>query len=317
VVEYNGSSWTTAGELQPSSTFPGFSNAQILSCTTTEHCVGVGSGAASFDPLSLPQQTTAIPPVGDLTSVSCTSATFCAAVDAHGHAQTFDGTNWAPAVLADSSANPDITSVSCVSTSFCMAVDNTGNADNFNGTVWSTAPINAGSPMLAVSCRSTTFCIAVDGFNSYLYNGSTWSAPTLITGSTGSVTAVSCAPTAICVAVDSLVGAAFTYDGNVWTPASPDPDPNGGGLTAVSCPLSTFCTAVDNRGFAITYNGTSWTLPTSVSASPLTGVSCVAATFCTAVDAQTAYKFDGTSWSKFQQIDTDFTAQLTSVSCTS
>ena len=63
-------------------------------------------------------------------------------------------------------------------------------------------------------------------------------------------------------------------------------DSGDGGLTAVSCVSGPFCMAVDESGYALSYNGTSWTLPSSFDGAGggLTDVSCVSSTFCMAVD---------------------------------
>ena len=63
-------------------------------------------------------------------------------------------------------------------------------------------------------------------------------------------------------------------------------DSGDGGLTGVSCGSSTFCMAVDIDGYALNYNGSSWSSPSLIdSGYVLTGVSCVVgSTFCMAVD---------------------------------
>jgi hypothetical protein len=82
-----------------------------------------------------------VDPVSFGSSVSCASATFCAAVDYEGNALTFDGTSWSAATSID--ALP-LASVSCPSSSFCVAVDYSGNVVTFDGTSWS-APVSIDS----------------------------------------------------------------------------------------------------------------------------------------------------------------------------
>ena len=41
-------------------------------------------------------------------------------------------------------------------------------------------------------------------------------------------------------------------------------DPLRGQPTSVSCPTATFCVAVDQSGYALTYNGTSWSSPEEI-----------------------------------------------------
>ena len=62
-----------------------------------------------------------------LSSVSCTSTTFCMAVDSGGDALRYNGSTWSsPSAIV---SGEGLTSVSCTSTSsaFCIAVDYHGN----------------------------------------------------------------------------------------------------------------------------------------------------------------------------------------------
>ena len=95
-------------------------------------------------------------------------------------------------------------------------------------------------------------------------------------------------------------------------------DSGDGGLTAVSCVSGPFCMAVDELGYALSYNGTSWTLPSSFDGAGggLTDVSCVSSTFCMAVDELGyALKYNGTSWT--HSLNDSGDGGLTAVSCVS
>jgi hypothetical protein len=123
----------------------------------------------------------------DLSSVSCPTARFCAAVDddsdtnnLHGSVLTYNGTSWSASKDIDN-AYWLLDSVSCASATFCVAVDFAGNAVIYNGSSWSTPSKidpNNGSSSTSVSCPSSTFCVAVtaEGY-ALIYNGSSWSAP--------------------------------------------------------------------------------------------------------------------------------------------
>ena len=134
-------------------------------------------------------------------AVSCTSASFCVAVDANGDATTFDGTSWSALTAIDSHPG-GLSSVSCSSATFCVAVDVDGNAQTYNGTSWSTpTSVDGTSNIASVSCASASFCVAVDASgNAVTFNGSSWSAPVLIDA--GGVSSVSCPSTSFCMAVD-------------------------------------------------------------------------------------------------------------------
>ncbi len=131
------------------------------------------------------------------------------------------------------------------------------------------------------------------------------------------------------------------YASSTWSVIS-SPNPPGTyssiGLTSVSCVSSSFCMAVgstlangDHQAFAEKWDGSSWSLLTSLdsaSSSILNGVSCVSPTWCVAVGADDAVPYgraivdiwDGSSWSlrpapspgsNYQ------TPSLTSISCVS
>jgi hypothetical protein len=98
-----------------------------------------------------------------------------------------------------------------------------------------------------------------------------------------------------------------------WT--SPSSIDGTTSISAVSCPTSTFCLAVDGNGDYLTYDGTSWSHPHTVSGNSLVGVSCTSATFCLAVDSLSAYIYNGSSWSSPDLLDD--TGDIESVSCAS
>jgi Bacterial Ig-like domain (group 3) len=79
-------------------------------------------------------------------------------------------------------------------------------------------------------------------------------------------------------------------------------------LRAVSCPTASFCMAIDDGGNAITWDGTSWSAPMTVSGIDgiLTTVSCSSASFCMAADLSgEILTWDGTSWSAPAPMDPD------------
>ena len=104
---------------------------------------------------------------GGLASVSCASASFCAAVDRDGNALIDDGAAWGDPTIIDTSGG-GFSSVSCPSSSFCTAVDGDGNAVIYNQGSWGDPTIvdSAGGQLesgpSSVSCPSPLFCVAVD-----------------------------------------------------------------------------------------------------------------------------------------------------------
>jgi hypothetical protein len=280
----------------------------------------------------------------DLTSVSCASASFCAATDFFGNAYVYyGGDEWtAPEALDTSSvgmsAPYDPASVSCSSASFCLVVGDDQNYTNYaytyNGSSWS-APTSVpgqsswgnGTQMQSVSCVSASFCMAVDLYGAaFLYSGSpaSWSGPTTITASsTDYLNSVSCASTNFCVAVDNQ-GEAYIYNNGTWgTGVLVSPS---AALNSVSCPSSTFCAAVDVNGNAYFFNSGSWDGPQSTPTNQgLTSVSCPSGSpenFCATAgsddnDYANAYIYSQTStnWTTTSLSLMAINSSLYSISC--
>jgi hypothetical protein len=262
---------------------------------------------------------------GHMHSVSCVSTTFCAAVDQEGNALIYNGTSWTlPATIDNPSVVAQLDSVSCVSSSYCVAVDQRGGALTYNGTVWTRLAIDGTTELPSVSCASTTFCAAVDtAGKAFVFSSGAWSGATV--DGTTALKSVSCPASGFCVSVDKA-GNWLSYNGSSWSaPANidtqligtPTPVPTAVALNSVSCASSSFCVAVDARGSALTYNGTSWTVPNVINGTnPFNSVSCPTISFCAAVDTKGGeFNYNGSTWSTRNIIDG--TTELTSVSCLS
>src|ERR1035437_3693534 len=289
--------------------------------TVTFQTNGGGSGPASAT--WNPPTGTGLSPTA-ASSVSCSSPTFCAAVDYYGNVAMFDGVSWsAPA----SSGVGDLTNVSCPTASFCLAVGWNapgGVVDEyaltFNGTSWG-APVHiahGGSAGLSLSCSSASFCVVVDHNNDLsshvmTFDGNSWSNRVGIDSS--SVEAVSCPSSSFCLAVDSA-GNAMTFNGLSWSP--PVSIDAGNYLSAVSCSSSSFCVAGDEAGNALMFNGSSWKTVHVDTPFPnrMESVSCTSSSFCLAVDFGGEWlTFDGSSWSAPAVLPSG--AWMPAVSCTS
>jgi len=250
----------------------------------------------------------------DITSVSCPSKTFCAAVDDLGQALTFNGTRWSAPVAVGTGGSP-LTSVSCPSARFCVAVAEVVDVSYYNGRTWS-APQPPGDffeLLGSVSCTSSTFCVALDDASgsAIRYNGTNWSASVIIDGKVGR-SAVSCASSTFCVAVDAN-GQASTYNGRTWSA----PSLIGEALTAVSCPTAKFCAAVDDSGSIVGYNRKTWTVPVTIDGtSSLTSISCKTSEFCVSVDVEgNAIQTRGAATGTVRAIDPEPGDGLGPVSC--
>jgi len=231
------------------------------------------------------------PDVGMLTSVSCTSATFCFAVGGS-LPERWNGTAWSTVKL------PKV------------------------------AGATAGSGLGSVSCTSATYCVgvgtfSVDGlsYNTFVerWNGKTWSiVPSPLAGGSDRVLdGVSCPTATTCLAVglDEVEPAEFNtlaehWNGNTWSEvAVPLPAGSSGGvLNGVSCPSATNCLAVGWAGrgefpgdaaFALAeqWNGSTWSVVKVPDVGRLSSVSCTSAMFCFAVGGSLPERWNGTTWS--------------------
>jgi hypothetical protein len=282
---------------------------------TTMATVPLATVASATGGWSAPSLMDSSTPAG-LISVSCSSATFCMALNSYGGSLVYNGTSWSagPAVMAGDA----LSSVSCVSSTFCAALDYNGRGFIYKGHSWS-APttLAAGAAMPSVSCATTSFCVAVDGdtgADGYIYNGSSWSSGVLIdTASTDGMASVSCPTASFCMAFDNNGNVVKTTDGgSVWSPYS-NVD-SGATPESVSCATTTFCAMVDNGGNAFVYDGSGFTPFSGMDGSvQLVSVSCATSSTCVAVDADgNSLRYSSGSWSGAGFVDYQ---ALSSLSC--
>jgi hypothetical protein len=284
-----------------------------VSCASPSFCVAIGgTGNALTWNGSSWSAPVHVDPIGNVSSISCPSTTFCLAVDlgagktaTNGDYLTWDGSSWTtPASM------PRAGSVSCTSASFCAAGGDGGSFQTWNGTAWTSLAGDAGEAA-GLSCSSPTFCAAVTlKGNAETFNGTSWSASSSVDPGGNGLTSVSCTSSSFCAAADAG-GNALTYNGTSWS-ATGFIGTNG---SAVSCSSVSFCLAV-NDSFGVTWDGTSWS-PADVFGSGtrnLSAVSCVSATFCALVD----YSGDVETWNGTSPTyQPTGVGQLNAVSCAS
>ncbi len=250
IEQWNGTAWSVVvpplgGPLPPTP-----SELQGVSCTTSTDCVAVGSVTSGAGTVPLVEQwngtswtMTSVPNPGGSTnsalrSVSCSGASFCAAVgdSVQGSttvtlAEQWNGSAWSiassPNGSGASGAHNTLVGISCAGSSVCQAVGSFGDGVNagrtlvesWDGATWAVVPSPNVSPgeadqLSGVDCFSATTCSAVGqsvdpstGFDplELAWNGSTWSVvpnPSLPSGSVQtSAGAVSCVTDWACVAV--------------------------------------------------------------------------------------------------------------------
>jgi hypothetical protein len=269
----------------------------LVACTSESFCLGLGAndktGAAGTTVWTgstwTKPRTLGAPSTGVVRSLSCASPGFCEALST-GAAYTWNGEHWSSAMLLAgalaSTTTIEVTSVSCPSSSFCMAVDNAGDDFLFDGHRWS-APVHFDSTPSngdtsgpsSVSCSSPTSCMVVDADGFALqWRGNSWVPP--VDATPPPLDAVSCPSRNWCLAMNSD-SYASTWNGRTWTgPRFVDPDSmaisqrpsttpvswgeGDFGLLSVSCASRTFCVAIDDAGYAVSFDGTSWSSPISI-----------------------------------------------------
>jgi hypothetical protein len=263
----------------------GLAQAAAVGVMVVGTCAALWPAAAQAAPTW--SAATAVDTSGRPLALSCSSASFCATVDANGNASTFNGSTWSKTTDIDGTTR--LVSVSCPSSSFCAAVDVKGNELTFNGSSWGKpVVIDAAATLTSVSCplSPSSFCVVVDDQgDAVTHSGSTWSKPVSIDPSGFGMTSVSCASTTFCVAGDQI-GHVLTFNGTSWSTPTPIGDP-GAFVASVSCFSATFCVAMDSVSGAATYDGSSWSKAVKLD-SALTNsqssVSCPTATFCVVID---------------------------------
>ena len=267
-----------------------------IACTSAHNCTAVGGGliehwnGSAWTSQSWPK---ASAPYINAISVSCPSATFCAAIGAWSVAGVpslvaiWSGTKW---TIQDTRPGGYLDAISCTSRTFCQTVGETSDghatfAESWNGSTWTVqpTPIAVGTTfaqLSGVSCTSPASCTAVGWFGKQQFDNRQLS--TLVE----------------------------RWDGSSWkiqsSPNAPDDGPNsfGSSLQSVSCTTASSCMAAGESGvqpyssgtdsLAESWNGTTWTIQSPPNRGPLQGVSCSEAAACTAVGSRGQNTFPAT-----------------------
>jgi hypothetical protein len=216
---------------------------------------------------------------GTLTSVSCSSRTFCIAgtTQAGGQLVTWDGTAWSdPELVAPGDDDPRtrdgfrVVGVSCTTSTFCAAalyaIHGRYNARHYANVVfkaagsqtWSSREEAVSDQAVDIACTSEKFC-AVSNSSGRLstWDGSTWREGGLGFETTG-VERLACASASLCVGIS--VSYASVWDGATWSfnPLAPGYNPytesyRHQALSDVTCPDETTCYVSTSRGNVLAY----------------------------------------------------------------
>lgn len=327
---YDGTSWSTPAALPLGAT--------DSSCPTARYCLAIAhSRAAVFDGTSwhriTPPTWTTKPYFAYQNPVSCSSSTFCLALNASNEPSEYaiyDGTSWTTKSL---SAIPDAVAVDCPAASTCILADSEGKVATYHDGTWSDAVQlpGAGGDRVHLSCVSATWCLlnfAGDDLDprdgqTFVYDGGAW---TQHGGQLGAL-ALDCTAVDQCRAVsdwsdDGIKVVDSTFSGTDWSP-SQFMYVRVLGLDSVSCaPESTqlFCGIGDEYGHAMTLANRTFGRGVTV-ADRVADVSCPTGTFCAAVGTDgTAAVYNGKAWGQARTIDPladGKTISLVAISCAS
>jgi len=252
--EWNGATWSVLSTPELSTSLSSDTLLNGISCTSTSFCVAVGGFSNGriqgynrgviemWNGASWSLWSTKGFPTGELTSVSCTSSTWCEATGYSGEwhvgtapdAVRWNGVKWVvqkvPTVPTVNSFEAVLSSVSCTAKTACTAVGHAGHLANpfptefdqplieqWNGTTWSIQKSirpakSARAELTGVSCTSATACEAV---GTDLTHGATfsetgtasgWTLQTMITPPTGATLGFGadvCFSATSCLAIDT------------------------------------------------------------------------------------------------------------------
>lgn len=210
---WNGTSWSSPSAANPDYMI------DSISCVATSFCMSVGSKPVEWNGTSWSYPAVGTPTVlTSWRSVSCTSVSFCQAVDWKGNAYLWNGSAWSSNNTID--INNELTSVSCVFNSqtvsqFCAATDDKGNALIYDGTSWA-SPVNIdNSTMLtSVDCPSPDLCMALDIYGNYIVY-STPPPPTPVVSSVSPASGPTSGATTVTITGENLLGVGYVYFGSV------------------------------------------------------------------------------------------------------
>jgi hypothetical protein len=253
-----------------------------VSCPVTSFCAAVDADGHALVSKNYIWSATSLNTNGALTSVSCPSTTFCMATNVNGSMWKWNGSSWSSARAAPAHGQQARSTVSCVSSTFCVWAGDAAGVSVFDGS-WSRR-VMAGDDWTSVSCKSASFCAAVSGQGkAAIYHGSgSWSP--LTTVATGSLPTVSCASSSFCMTFAAKTGQSYEFTGAKWFHETVNSENGTTAVPTVSCSSSTFCAAVDASSRSLTFDGKRWSAATKFSLPGPRALSC-ASSQCVAVGA--------------------------------
>lgn len=212
-------------------------------------------------------------------SLTCVSATFCAAAGVSGGSNGHLWTTTDPAGgtaawhRSSISMRGELNTLSCGSPQLCAAGDKRGDvlsSSNPTGGLpaWTTFNVTGVSGILSLDCPFAALCLAGDNAGNILTStrpaggASAWhtahvGGPPAVNGVFADIIAISCPTTHLCVAVDDQADALWstnpTGGASAWSKATVDTQLGFGYfLDSLACPTTSLCIAADSEGNILT-----------------------------------------------------------------
>jgi len=270
VQTWDGAAWTDRSAAFQSLKGEDGADFDAVSCASATSCIAQwntwGSGDINPRIAGWNGSTWTVAPMdlGWYTAISCVPGGTCLAMSDGQDRATWDG---AAFHLSAADATPDLTALDCVSSTLCIGQTADAESATFDGATWTVTPMPPvpGDPAAfpqfgatSIDCSTSSWCVAVGGIASQatasapattvpasaLWNGTTWSYPTVPAPANAVLTSVSCANGAECVAVGTTIDVTFPYSYSPvqavwnafgWTSIA-NPPGTGTVAASVSCP---------------------------------------------------------------------------------
>jgi hypothetical protein len=238
-------------------------------------------------------------PDGDLASVDCVTANFCAASGTYGDdiqsnfVAIWNGAKWTIRSMPSDQSDVAFANVSCSSPTLCLASFSATSVEEWNGMTWTTHAFSlralGDSSVSSISCGASLCAVAFGdtyGFNNQpalmaTWRSTGWTYERILNAHSPqgfldveSIGTVTCVSTTYCVDLGTIgvgqeggqEGFAATWNGASWnSTALPAADADSADVEGVACASADFCVASGETNsiphiFKLTWNGIRWSL---------------------------------------------------------
>ncbi len=253
------------------------------------------NGGASWEPETIPTGLAD----GDISSLSCPSASVCTAIDPNGFMRTIDsGRKWSQEALIAGISTVSV--LSCPSASTCVAAASAGQGEmtlhtTDSGIRWVSDAFPAGrSELDTIVCRSTSVCEGggIGGAVRTEDGGANWVEQAIAAYDPYAIDSIACSSISVCEAGEGTASTVLhtTNGGTTWVASTTFPGLGRAPFTGMACPTASFCLGVVYTGagsdiLRTTDGGEVWVNVGSPLAlkEGLSGLACPSVSVCEAV----------------------------------